>query len=133
MPPDPVGAEERGRPRRFADHVIGYLAREFPSSSLVAVNSRYRALLPAATIGVVEVPALAPDSVGRLIEHYARRAGLVAAAETIAEPDALAYAAGRYAETGDIRRLLELFHKATRKMVGEGRGGPVSVEVLHGL
>jgi hypothetical protein len=133
MPPDPVGADERERPRRFVDHVISYLAREFPSSSLVAVNSRYRELLPSGTIGVVEVPALAPDSLGRLLEHYARRAGFAAAAEAIAEPDALAYAAGRYAETGDIRRLLELFHKATRKMVGEGRGGRVNVEILHGL
>lgn len=133
MPPDPVGAEEQARPRRFVDHVVSYLAREFPSSSLVAVNSRYRRLLPSATIGVVEVPALAPDSVGRLIEHYARRAGLEAGAQEIADADALAYAAGRYAETGDVRRLLELFHKATRKMAGEGRGGRISVEVLHGL
>jgi hypothetical protein len=133
MPPDPLTDEERQRPRRFIDHVVTYLARDFPSSSLVAVNERYRQLLPAGTIAVVNVPSLRSDSIGRLIEHYARRGGLEIAAEDIADADALAYAAGRYAETHDVRRTLELLHKAVRKIAGEGRGELITAAVLHGL
>ncbi len=61
------------------------------------------------------------------------KAGLQVTAQQVAEPEALAYAAGRYAETHDIRRTLELLHKAARKMAGEGRGDRITVEVLHGL
>ena len=79
------------------------------------------------------MPALRPDAVGRLIEHYARLAGLDVAAAEIVEADALAYIAGRYRESGDVRRMLELLHRAARKMVGEGRGERITIDVLHGL
>ena len=133
MPPDPLDRSEDDRPRRFADHVISYLARDFPASSLVAINARYRELIPPSTVATVAVPSLRPEAIGRLIEHYALRSGLHVTAEQVAEPEALAYAAGRYAETLDIRRTLELLHKAARKMAGEGRGDRITVEVLHGL
>lgn len=111
MPPDPVDEGERERPRRFVDQVVTYLARDFPSSSLVAINERYRDLIPAGTVTIVEVPALELDAIARLLEHYARRDGLPVRAERIADPEALSYAAGRYAENGDVRRTLELFHR----------------------
>ncbi|HEX8744623.1 MAG TPA: hypothetical protein VF712_15980 [Thermoleophilaceae bacterium] len=134
MPPDPRDEEESQRPRRFIDGVIVYLAREFPSTSMIAVNSRYARELPAALLPTVEVPRLDPAAIPRLIEHYAlRNGGLHIAAEDIAEPDALAYVAGRYDETGDVRTTLDLLDKAARKVVGEQRGDRITVDVLHGL
>lgn len=133
MPPDPIDQTERDRPRRFVDNVIAYLAREFPASSMVAINTRYRPLLPKGVVSRIDVPRLRSGAIALLIEHYARRSGLHITAEEIAEPDALAYITGRYAETQDIRRTLELLHKATRKMAGENRGDRITVEVLHGL
>ncbi|MGO9790346.1 MAG: hypothetical protein ACLP8S_12910 [Solirubrobacteraceae bacterium] len=133
MPPEPIDQHERDRPRRFLDNVIAYLAREFPASSMVAINVRYKPLIPKGVVSSVEVPLLQSGAIGLLIEHYARRSGLHLKADQIAEPAALAYVAGRYAETKDIRRTLELLHKATRKMAGENRGDRITVEVLHGL
>ncbi len=133
MPPDPLDRAEEERPRRFIDHVVSYLARDFPASSMVAVNARYRDLIPQSTVATVRVPSLRPQAIGRLLEHYASHSGIDVTAEEIAEPEALAYAAGRYAETQDVRRTLELLHKASRKMAGEGRGDRITVEVLHGL
>ena len=133
MPPDPLDRTEDERPRRFIDHVISYLARDFPASSMVAINTRYRDLIPPSTVATVTVPSLRPEAIGSLIEHYARHSGLHVTAAEVAQPEALAYAAGRYAETLDIRRTLELLHKASRKMAGEGRGERITVEVLHGL
>jgi energy-coupling factor transporter ATP-binding protein EcfA2 len=133
MPPEPINHEESERPTRFVNHVVTYLARDFPSSSLVAVNDRYRDLVPAGTVAVVQVPVLRVDAIGRLLEHYAKRSGLYVKAEQIAHPQALSYAAGRYANNGDVRRTLALFHKAARKMAGEGRGEPITDDVLHGL
>jgi len=133
MPPDPLDRAADDRPRRFVDHVISYLARDFPASSMLAVNTQYRDLIPPSIVATVDVPLLRPDAIGRLIEHYASQSGLHVTAQQIATPDALAYAAGRYVETQDIRRTLELLHKASRKMAGEGRGDRITVEVLHGL
>jgi len=133
MPPDPIGRAERDRARRFVDSVLTYLAREFPASSMVAINSRYRALIPRGTVAAVEVPPLRSAAIGLLIEHYALQGGLHLSADQVAEPEALAYVAGRYAETKDIRRTLELLHKAARKMAGEARGDRITVDVLHGL
>ncbi|MGO9902903.1 MAG: hypothetical protein ACLP0J_25165 [Solirubrobacteraceae bacterium] len=133
MPPDPIDQHEHERPRRFIDNVIAYLAREFPASSMVAINTRYKHLIPKGVISSIEVPLLQSSAIGLLIEHYARHSGLHLNADQIAEPDALAYIAGRYAETKDIRRTLELLHRATRKMAGENRGDRITVEVLHGL
>jgi hypothetical protein len=128
MPPDPLNSDERERPRRFVDQVVSYLARDFPSSSLVAVHERYRDLLPHGTVTMVKL-----DAIGRLIEHYVLRADLHVSAEQIATSDALNYAGGRYSETGDVRRVLELFHRAARKMAGDGGEAPITAEVLHGL
>lgn len=132
-PPEPLNETERERPRKFIEQVVTYLARDFPSSSLVAINERYRSLIPVGTVTSVEVPALSLEAIGRLLEHYAKQNGIYVKAEQIAHAEALSYAAGRYADSGDIRRTLELFHKAARKMVGEGRGEPITAEVLHGL
>ncbi|MBI5104728.1 MAG: AAA family ATPase [Solirubrobacterales bacterium] len=133
MPPDPINDAERERPRRFVDQVLGYLAREFPSSALVAVNTRYAGLLPRAVVAQIHVPRIQPHGMALLIEHYAARAGLRLRAGDVIEPEALAYVAGRYAETRDLRRTLELLHRAARKVVGEDRGGRITVGVLHGL
>ncbi len=133
MPPDPVQPGERERARRFADNVLTYLAREFPASSMVAINVRYRDLIPRATVATVDVPSLQPAAIALLIEHYALQSGIHLNAADVIEPEALAYVAGRYAETQDIRRTLELLHRAARKMAGEDRGERITVEVLHGL
>jgi hypothetical protein len=133
MPPDPINDAERERPRRFVDHVLAYLAREFPSSSLVAVNTRYRDLLPKGVVAQIAVPRLRAEAMRHLIEHYASRSGLHIAADDVIDPAALAYVAGRYAETNDLRRTLELLHRASRKVVGEARGSRITVAVLHGL
>jgi hypothetical protein len=133
MPPDPIGEADADRPRMFVDHVINYLARDFPTSSMVAVNTRYEGLLPRGTLTSFVIPSLRPEAIGRLIEHYALQNGLHITARDVAEPDALAYIAGRYAETQDVRRTLELLHKAARKVAGEDRGDKITVEVLHGL
>jgi hypothetical protein len=133
MPPDPLNASEGERPRRFIDGVVTYLARDFPASSLVAVNDRYRELIPRGSVTVVDLPTLEVHAIGRLIEHYARQHGLHITADQVAEPEALTYAAGRYKETRDIRRTLELLHKGARKIVGESRGGLITADVLHGL
>jgi energy-coupling factor transporter ATP-binding protein EcfA2 len=133
MPPRLHGETELDRPRRFIDQVVGYLAREFPSASLIAVNSRYAGDLPAGLVHQVAVPRLKTDAVARLIEHYAHCNGLELEAGSIIEPDALAYVTGRYAETNDIRQTLDLLDKAARKMAGEERGDRITVDVLHGL
>jgi hypothetical protein len=134
MPPNPLNATEGERPQRFIEQVLEYLARELPTTSLVAVNSRYAERLPKGVISTVSVPRLRAPALARLIEHYAARNGLaLERAEDVIEPEALTYLAGRYAETRDVRRTLELLHKAARKMVGEERGARISVEVLHGL
>jgi energy-coupling factor transporter ATP-binding protein EcfA2 len=133
MPPEPIGDADADHPRMFVDHVVNYLARDFPTSSMVAINTRYEGLLPRGTITSFVIPSLRPEAIGRLIEHYALRSGLHITAEDVAEPDALAYVAGRYAEMQDVRRTLELLHKAARKVAGENRGDKITVEVLHGL
>jgi hypothetical protein len=133
MPPEPIDEAEALRPRKFVDHVVNYLARDFPSTSLVAINSRYGALIPQGSVAIVKVPSLRADAIGSLIEHYARRSGLRISAAEVADSEALSYLAGRYAETNDIRRTLELLHKGVRKIVGEGRGERISTAVLHGL
>jgi len=133
MPPDPIDTADEARPRRFVDHVLTYLARDFPASSMVAVNTRYEGLVPRGTVPSFVIPSLRPEAIGRLIEHYALRSGLHITAADVAEPDALAYVAGRYAEMHDVRRTLELLHKAARKVAGENRGDKITVDVLHGL
>ncbi len=87
---------EQERPQRFIDHVVSS-SQELPGSSLVVVNARYSNLIPAGTVTVVEVPSLRSNAIGHLIEHYARCSGLHITAEQVADQEALAYAAGRYA------------------------------------